>query len=55
MRQDPDVSDQNRLQSALLAKPKDLSNFDWAGLLAMAAAVLGGVLLAIVYLINCQN
>jgi hypothetical protein len=52
MREDPDVSDQNRLQSALLAKPKVMSDFDRAGLLAIATAILGGVALAIAYLIN---
>lgn len=52
MREDPDASDQNRLQSALLAKPKVMSNFDRAGLLAIATTILGGVALAIAYLIN---
>ena len=52
MREDSDASDQNRLQAALLAKPKAQSGFDWAYLLGLAISFLGGVAVAIAYLID---
>jgi|APGre2960657373_1045057.scaffolds.fasta_scaffold06324_8 hypothetical protein len=52
MREDPDALDQNRLQSALLAKPKARLGFDWPYLLGLAISFLGGVAVASAYLIN---